>query len=1031
MSDTQETDSKSKKEKKSRSSSSSDGPKVQKRATFDGVTSSSTDKKEKKEKKEKKSKKEKKTLSTDKRTKSKSVLITGQQAQDLQTEITTFQLKTASNGSSRGSTPKSRSRTNSQNNGADTSPSSGENGSVDSHTERKHSSKLKTPLSSPSTSPGRQQVDDTLAAVVRSLSQDDLNDVANGTSKKHKHKRTPSDKERHKEKKEKKERKTSDVDKSVIKTSKQAVLRVGSGLPAPEKTKIPSSSPVSVTPMTVEAKLLLRAKSVGPAFKGSIHDMFSHEEMVQLKLEQMKRYEQQEKINEERRKKEREAEQSTTSSPKKTAPSITVQTVDETRTSPPTRKRNSALTGMYSIITTASRSQGLIASSPQLPSYQKAMTDAVLFDEERLHRLRKKNRLSLPCSMTLEEQNAILMKADWAQNNLSDVTTEGINAGSFKPRSSVNINGRKISVGSVSSNHTAHSESTTEDFESRTLAEIAKHIQNTSRDLVTDWVLSNSLTKHVFQYLEFHDLCSVSMVCSRWNTISRDPDVWHSLYRYYEKQLKKSEPGIWSDLPKYIQDIAAVSEESLYNQQKQRLSSQQNISKLTLDQLVERLTPSTAVPDHFDMNAFLTTYKTFTTTLHLVRKLIERYYASLHVPSNGTKVEDEQWEKWNKLLVRPIQLRVVRVLKSLIDEHWGDLDADSIRLLKVFIRGMAQVGTDNILVRTLVKSFVHKYKTQPATEIQEKEKVKETPSYEGRKRLLSSAAPSTSMLGHNQDIFEIKSKVLAEQLTIIEYEYFKDIKPDEFLNLSKVTNQSKQMDRMISHFNDVSRWVEDMILKEDKPKQRARRMEKLIRTAIHLFEIRNFETMMAITSSLQDYAIDRLTLTKAEVDPKYLKLLEEIEEVMTPDKSYSKYRAKIKEILEEKLPCIPYLGVYRRDLVYIDESTTKPKSDRDTINFGKSKQIFSVIQEIQQFQTIPYNFRVHPAVSARLRALPQLPTGMDYNEYKKTILWELSLKREPKDAQVSHNKDTLRRLRTSSSLPPRVDQAEPQTNNNT
>lgn len=78
--------------------------------------------------------------------------------------------------------------------------------------------------------------------------------------------------------------------------------------------------------------------------------------------------------------------------------------------------------------------------------------------------------------------------------------------------------------------------------------------------------------------------------------------------------------------------------------------------------------------------------------------------------------------------------------------------------------------------------------------------------------------------------------------------------------------------------------------------------------------------MMAITSSLQDYAIDRLTQTKAEVDPKYMKvntlvpsfpdliqLLEEIEEVMTPDKSYSKYRAKIKEILDEKQPCIPYL----------------------------------------------------------------------------------------------------------------------------
>lgn len=119
--------------------------------------------------------------------------------------------------------------------------------------------------------------------------------------------------------------------------------------------------------------------------------------------------------------------------------------------------------------------------------------------------------------------------------------------------------------------------------------------------------------------------------------------------------------------------------------------------------------------------------------------------------------------------------------------------------------------------------------------------------------------------------------------------------------------------------------------------------------------------------------------------------------------------------------------------MYIDESTTKPKTDKDVINFGKSKQIFSVIQEIQQFQTIPYNFRVHPAVSARLRALPQLPPGMDYNEYKKTILWELSLKREPKDATLNnqHSRDTLRRMRTSLSLPPKAEQhTEPSTSSN-
>lgn len=94
----------------------------------------------------------------------------------------------------------------------------------------------------------------------------------------------------------------------------------------------------------------------------------------------------------------------------------------------------------------------------------------------------------------------------------------------------------------------------------------------------------------------------------------------------------------------------------------QRTGSDMNMKKISLNQLVESLTPVSTLPgfyyfcfimypyifspiylDLMDINAFLMTYRTFTTTQHLVRKLLQRYFASQQIPKQFINFKIDTW----------------------------------------------------------------------------------------------------------------------------------------------------------------------------------------------------------------------------------------------------------------------------------------------------------------------------------------------------------------------------------------------------
>ena len=95
---------------------------------------------------------------------------------------------------------------------------------------------------------------------------------------------------------------------------------------------------------------------------------------------------------------------------------------------------------------------------------------------------------------------------------------------------------------------------------------------------------------------------------------------------------------------------------------------------------------------------------------------------------------------------------------------------------------------------------------------------------------------------------------------------------------------------------------------------------------------------------------------------------------MSPNKSYGNYR---REIRNRKPPTVPYLGVFMKDMVFIEDGN-KDFLNEVFINFYKRKLLSDVIREIQQFQQEPYNLRTIPEIRIFLQKIDTINENLLY-----------------------------------------------------
>ena len=209
-------------------------------------------------------------------------------------------------------------------------------------------------------------------------------------------------------------------------------------------------------------------------------------------------------------------------------------------------------------------------------------------------------------------------------------------------------------------------------------------------------------------------------------------------------------------------------------------------------------------------------------------------------------------------------------------------------------------------------------------------------------------------------LMEIPDELIARELTRIDWILYSSVRPRDLIRHISLSAEQKancksleHVNRIINQFNHVAFWVAHWILLRDKPKHRAKALEKFMNVAWKLRYLNNYNSLGAVVAGINGTSVHRLTQTRDLIDPQIQKQFMRLEILMGTQKGHFAYRLAWENTTS---PRIPFLPLHRRDLVLAEEAnrTYIPGPDGDLINWRKFEVMGQVIIEIRKSQQSSY-----------------------------------------------------------------------------
>ncbi|KAI5810996.1 ras guanine nucleotide exchange factor domain-containing protein [Peziza echinospora] len=362
----------------------------------------------------------------------------------------------------------------------------------------------------------------------------------------------------------------------------------------------------------------------------------------------------------------------------------------------------------------------------------------------------------------------------------------------------------------------------------------------------------------------------------------------------------------------------------------------------TLLALVERLTRHDILDSTF-ISTFLLTYQSFTTADELFNQLSKRF--TIQPPLNLGVSEFDLWvEKKQKL----IRVRVLSVLKQWMESYWMENDDEAGKELLKRIHTFAR----DVMLPYLAG-------TSKLMEVIETRMRGHAPDKKMVQNLGQAPPPILPRNMKKLKFLDIDAMEFARQLTIIESRAYRKLRPTDCLNKAWSKDRTvldgsepaSNVRSIILHSNQLTNWVAEMILTQTEVRRRVVVIKHFIAVAEKCRQLNNFSTLTSIISALGAAPIHRLKRTWDHVPSRTAAILENMKVLMGTTLNFNEYRECLHLV---NPPCVPFLGVYLKDLTFVADGNPDYIKGTELINFGKRAKTAAIIREIQQYQSVPY-----------------------------------------------------------------------------